>query len=628
MCGIAAAVGPEAPSRQSLAAALDVLNHRGPDDVGDFAQRDVWLGSRRLAIQDLTNAGHMPMESDGVVITYNGEIYNYVELRRDLTARGHRFHSGTDTEVLLRAYLEWGEGCLDRLNGMWSFVIWDNRTNSAFVARDRFGVKPLYYYSNSRVTIFASEPKFILTAVAGTRRPNADAIYRLLAEKRIDLSRESFYQDVRVFPAASSCRLTPSDVSVRPRLYWEPPVGSNGEISIEDGEQQFAELFDDSVRLRLRSDVSVGVTLSGGLDSTAVLASLEHADPDRPLHAFTSVYGSAPGRDELAWATRASQPYRSVQLHRVPSDVADWLDRLTTIVWHMDSPGLSPAVVPLWEIMATARRMDVPVLLEGQGADELLGGYAHHRAHAVHDLWRDAVRSPSLGGAQRVLNAFRSAVASNGFRRSAIDAVTVAAPRATVLRNRVTGAAQALDSSFAAEMSHRASASEDPAQRVRSLEHRLRSDFFAETLPRFLHYGDAMSMAHSIETRLPFLDYRLVELCLRLPLGLRGGGARSKEVLRAYLRRRRQPLIADRMDKRGYPTPAAEWLAVGGGAVPRTLLLEPDAMLKNFISPKGVERLIDRQVAGRYATSDLLYALVTCEIWMRMCIAGSQTARV
>ena len=456
---------------------------------------------------------------------------------------------------------------------------------------------------------------------------NEHALYQLLAERRADVSRQSFYEGIEVFPAGSYAIVRPHDGAIDARPYWQYPEAHDPEPAraVSQLEDDFGRLLEDSVRLRLRSDVPVGLTLSGGLDSTAILTAMERLDPGGAPVAFTSIYGAAGGHDERAWARMARAPYDDVTLEEVDTPREEWLPTLEQIVWHMDGPGISPAVFPLWRIMRKARAERIPVLLEGQGADELLGGYAVHRAHALLDRARQIGHGAPLRETRAWMGMLGSALEANGARRTAIDTATVASPRLRKLRERYAGARACLAPEFTEHAEGHASGLED---RTRSgaardrLGARLERDFSSDVLPAFLHYGDAISMAHSIETRLPFLDYRMVEFCVRLPATLRGGGARSKEILRSYLRGNGQGTIAARTDKKGFPTPAAAWLGAHDGQLPRELLLAPDARIAPYIDRAAVTRLIDRQVAGRYAASDQLYALTTAEIWLRTCVGA------
>jgi asparagine synthase (glutamine-hydrolysing) len=623
MCGIAAIVGSHVPEHDVLDRALDLVAHRGPDDRGTWRAEGVWMGSRRLAILDVTSRGHQPMRLEPSLIgVFNGEIYNYVEVRRELEAGGHRFRTGTDTEVLLHAYQEWGEECLDRLNGMWAFLIWDESRRRAFFARDRFGVKPFYFTLHGGGFAMASEPKVLLALWPELRRPNLVTLYRLLAEKRLDLRDRSFYEGIQVLPPGSMGSISAHDQAPAMRTWYRLPDAGDDDDGVGFGEdlERFGALLDDAVHVRLRSDVPVGITLSGGLDSTAILHEADaHVGGRERLAAYTAVYG-APGQedDEWSWALEAVRG-RQVQLHPVTAESDDWLDMLRRIVWHMDGPGYSPAVFPLWKIMQRAQADHVPVLLEGQGADELLGGYVHHRAAAFVDDLRGLPTREGPARARSALLAVREARYSGSLKRFFADAAVAADPRADALQQRHVGVRGALDPEFAAVAA--AASGTPPPDSAGRLERSLRNDFARQTLPGFLHYGDAVSMAHSVEARHPFLDVRLVEFVMGLPPNRKLALGRTKALLRAHLQRRGLARIANRRDKRGFPTPANRWLARDNGAVLRDLLLNPRARVAGLVRRQRLERLIERHVDGRFAAGDQLYALVAAELWLEECVS-------
>ena len=397
MCGIVATVGVDPSVVMARGAeALRVIAHRGPDDEGTWTDGRAWLGNRRLSIIDLTSGGHQPKihEPTGLVITYNGEIYNYIELRAELEAAGHRFKTQSDTEVLLAAYLNWGEACLSRLNGMWGFLIWDPRVQRAFFARDRLGVKPLYFALADGGLSVASEPKALLALHPELRRVDDATLYDFLAEGSLYTGKGSFYAGVQVLQPGHCGTYDPGAPSPVIRKYWTLTASSPQSFDYREAVRSFSDLFTDSVRLRMRSDVPVGFTLSGGLDSSAVLqaAVTATASTGGRLRAFTSVYADSPPSetvDERRWAGLVADKYDRVDLEQVPASGGDWLNVLERIIWHMDGPGYSPAVFPLWRIMERARASGTPVVLEGQGADELLGGYTQYAAVA---LWESLSR--------------------------------------------------------------------------------------------------------------------------------------------------------------------------------------------------------------------------------------------
>lgn len=282
MCGILGWVTTQSTDgRARFARALDTLRHRGPDDSDIYAAEGVLLGHRRLSIIDLSSAGRQPMEDFelGNVITFNGEIYNYLELRAELEARGHVFRTATDTEVLLHAFRAWGARALNRLNGMWAFAIWQPATRTLFMARDRFGVKPFYYALTREGLVFASEPKALLELSPELRRADDETVFRFLSEGELHAGEDTFYQAVKSLPAGCYAEFGPDGGTPKISRYWDYPAPASVVQDPEDAAREFAWLLDDAVRLRTRSDVKVGLTLSGGLDSTAILASAQRLSP-------------------------------------------------------------------------------------------------------------------------------------------------------------------------------------------------------------------------------------------------------------------------------------------------------------------------------------------------------------
>ncbi len=606
------------------------MRHRGPDDAGSFTAPGVWLGHRRLSIIDVSDRGHQPLEDPdtGAVLIFNGEIFNYLELRKQLEAHGHRFRSHSDTEVLLRAYVHWGHDCVGRLNGMWAFVIWDPRERSAFFSRDRFGIKPLFFAHVGGDLALASEPKALLALYPQLRRPDAEAIGRLLAEKRMYVDGRSFYTGISAFPAAHSGTFAPGDSGPAVERYWDfPRAGGAGTVGWPEAQRQFEQLFDSSVALRLRSDVPLALTLSGGLDSTAILhATSRGLGPRAAVRAYTSVYeelgpdGSP--IDERVSARLALAPYAGSILREIAAPVDDLLTVLRQIVWHMDGPGFSPAVFPVWRIMRAVRADGVKVVLEGQGADEMLGGYASHLAAAILDALATGLRQRSASALGQAARAARTIPGAFSLRRVLGDMVAELVAPARRWDQRRSTVLQALRPELLPLERPRAPAGCDGRSR---LERRLLSDFCLDLLPAFLHYGDAISMAHSVESRLPFLDHRLVELCFRLPADHKVRDGSTKAILRAYLCHAGQEQIAGVRRKRGYPTPSSKWLAGDDGAVLRDVLLDPGARTRDYVERPALERLIARHAGGMLAAGDVLFGLLCTELWLETC-AGAASA--
>ncbi len=625
MCGILGVVGPQSGDCVgAFEVALELLAHRGPDDRGAYSSPGALLGHRRLSIIDLSSAGRQPMtdSESGAVIVLNGEIYNYVEIREELQREGPSFRTQTDTEVLLRAILRWDVTCLPRLNGMFAFAVWFPRSGRLLLARDRFGVKPLYYTERADSVAFASEPKALLVLYPELRLANRPALYDFLAQGRLYASNESFYRGIHLVPPAHwmEYRINRPTL-VRQRFWWYPTSTVPLRAPQEEAED-FSSLLDDAVRLRLRSDVPVGVSLSGGLDSTAVLASSVRSASRAPV-CFTSVY-SDQLRGEAQWARAATAPYGSAPIE-VEAPLSDWIETLRTVCWHMDGPGSSPAVFPLWNLVKEARRRGVRVLLEGQGADEELGGYPQYAALRFLGDLSATLRRPSPGAI--VALALEAKRFAGTFTASwfALWLLREKFPGLIGLNRRSFGAASTLRREFVVEMSEVGlnSIGGRSPRGSQPITEQLLVDHSCEILPGLLHYGDAVSMAHGIEARQPFLDYRLVEWLFARPDSIKIVGGESKWLVRQYLRRAGHPEIANRPDKLGYPTPSDEWLVKNDAALPREFLLAPQARTREFCEPRKVERLIHRAIAGRHGAGHHLYRLLSTEIWLRECVDGA-----
>jgi asparagine synthase (glutamine-hydrolysing) len=609
MCGILAVVGGPLPvAPETAEAALDLLRHRGPDDRGVWTSDACWLGSRRLAILDTSTRGHQPMvdEASGAVIVFNGEIYNYVELRDELERDGVAFRSGCDTEVLLKAYVQWGTETLARLNGMWAFAIWDPSTRSVFFARDRLGVKPYAYTLAQERLSLASEPKALLALYPQLRRADEQSLYEFLALGRLHASNRSMYDGVSVLPPGHAGVFRVGDDKPRIWRYWSLPAAREP----DDGDpvERFSELLGDAIRLRMRSDVPVGVTVSGGLDSTAVLHGAATSLPDDGrLRAFTSVFATngGPARDERQWAEIAARPYSRVALEHVPV-AANWLETLERMMWHLDAPTSSPAAASLWTIVQAARSRGIKVLLEGQGADELLGGYVQYAALAL-------ARNGGTSAGERI-RAMRRYAATFGPSTIALWTARERFPRLRHLYRTRRGTGSTLSPAFAGRFPT------DTRLPATSLGQRLIDDLSRDVLPALLHYGDAVSMAHSVETRQPFLDYRLVEFSTALPDDWKVGHGETKRILRAHLRAIGHQRIAERSDKLGFPTPVWSWLMADDARVSHELLLDPNARVRPYCSRSQVAALIARARRERRTGADHLFRLLATEIWLRRCI--------
>ena len=614
MCGILGWAGPEAPpfSSEKFEFALTLLQHRGPDDHGIWSSNGVVLGHRRLSIIDLTQAGHQPMKSVSgrTQIVFNGEIYNYIELRDELRGAGIDYRGCSDTSVLLEAVEAWGTSALSRLNGMWSFATWNESRRELFLCRDRFGVKPLYYRMGPEGIAFASEPKALLALFPENRRMCREAMINFLAYNQLFVGRESFYEGIYVLPPAHYARYSCATNSIEIKRFWDYPSDTNHSITGDQAIAEFRELFDNGVRIRLRSDVPVGITLSGGLDSSAILASAAAQAPVAP-RCFTSTYADS-GMGELDWAKTAAEA-AGAPLTEAPAIQRDWLKVLNDVVWFMDSPGYSPAVYPLWCLMRTARAAGVPVLLEGQGADEALGGYPQYSILELLQYLQGSVEPRSARGILSRLSGMRGTF-------SALWAIAWLARELSPTMLRWHRSRVGFQSLLRRGVMLPSSEKQPLPPNTDPVRHRLMADHARDILPGLLHYGDAISMAHSVEARDPFLDYRLVEWIFRLPTAFKLHNGQTKWVLREFLRANSMKAIGNRRDKKGYPTPTGEWLASEQGRELEMRLVEKASPLHEWIEPRKLNKLFHLHRHGALAAEHHLYKLISAQMWIDRCI--------
>jgi asparagine synthase (glutamine-hydrolysing) len=574
VCGISGIISTKPDSRISnyVQSMNSLVEHRGPDDdgvaffvrSGALAPREdidrgaplvAGLGHRRLSIIDLSPAGHQPMsdQSGRYWIVYNGEVYNYLEIREELKGLGRTFVSDSDSEVVLGSYIQWGTECLNRFNGMWAFLIYDCKTRQVFFARDRFGVKPFYYAVRPGVFAFSSEVKQLLSLpwVPKTiNQPRLADFFLWGLETHTD---ESFVSGIDSLPGSHYCVMTAEDVErgdVDVVRFWRPAPG--GSFSEEEAVKRFRELLFDSVSLRLRSDVPVGVTLSGGLDSSSVVGvagRLAGGKSGGAIQAFNVEY-SKEGYSEQKYARMAADEARASLVVLQPgmdSVAPDW----NRFIWHMEQPIDGLSYFSNFQIYRAIRNHGVPVVLSGQGGDEMLLGYDRYRTYNL-------IFSMRTGNWHQALSEIRGARKRGNMplRRQLGFGLYFSCPGLRKWRRRKR-AKTILKSEFYREYSH-----ENEHLRL-SAEHQDRtslqlSEVFRYQLPHLLQHEDRMSMAHSVETRPPLLDYRILELVLALPSRLLLRDGWSKYILRKSMEGIVPNMVRWRTDKMGYETPTGD----------------------------------------------------------------------
>lgn len=626
MCGIAGIFRfdrPDVPPEDmdGLLVMSNAQVHRGPDDSGLGAYGPCALASQRLAILDLSPHGHMPMLSrDGTVaLVYNGEIYTYLEIREQLRTIGREFVSEGDTEVVLQGYQQWGTRALDRFVGMWAFALYDADRRTLVLSRDRFGIKPLYVHQTPERLVFASEIKAIVAYLRarGERvAPNPASIATYAATGLVDGLEDTFFEGIRRFPAAETWLV--SAAGIKRERYWdlvERVQGWRSELRFAPDAPTFERLrrsLDESVRVHLRSDVPVGVCLSGGLDSSAVVGLASSHVPR--VDTYTVYFADGPRYDERQHSRAIVQRF-GAQSHeeRVEVQSADLLPTLQRIVWHLDEPSLALGVYPQWHVMQMASK-GVKVVLDGQGGDEVFGGYLNYLPQHLYGLadWvtaarfgREAVGIGRVHGLPTARNAALNALRMR--MRAAPEPSVDAAPDARLLAD---------DLRPLADVSWNEWRRWPDVFPLDWLSNVLYWELTKTRLPALLRYEDRLSMAFSIESRVPFLDHRVVEMAFGLPGTSKIRDGWTKYALRRATDGLLPPDVVWRKDKKGFPTPVGHWLRDGRGAEARALLRDPARRSRAAFPTERLEPFIAAHEAGAADYSWQLWRALSTEVWL------------
>ncbi len=559
MCGIAGILqlSPRF-DHQHLKKMTDALAHRGPDGEG-FWQNDTaqsLLGHRRLSIIDLSEAGSQPMHYlDRYTIIHNGEIYNYPELKEELQKKGYKFRSRTDTEVIAAAYDHWKDECVDRFDGMFSFAIWDEKEKELFAARDRFGEKPFFYHYDGNTLMFASEMK-ALWAAGIEKKPNQKMLFNFITIGYTDNPSqpgETFFENIHKLPAATTLTYNLSSNQLVLEKYWDlDPSKQDAKITDHDALEKFNHLFITSVKRRLRSDVAVGTSLSGGLDSSSVIATASPLS-NTAFTAFTAIF---PGfeKDESIFARQVSEQF-GLEQNTVTVSADDMMKVWENLSWHQEEPFGSASVYPQYKVFEKAREHNVKVLLDGQGADEILAGY--HKYYKWY--WQELFRRRKLFRSKELKAAREAGVHEKfGFKNMIAayfpDFATVSLEHQYLLK---AIRQEDLTKDFVRLQSKEAYYT-TPAHFT--LNGVLYFNTCTHGLEELLRYADRNSMAHGREARLPFLSHELVEYIFNLPSHFKIRQGRTKWLLRESMSKSLPAEIAWRRDKVGFEPPQKTWM--------------------------------------------------------------------
>lgn len=628
MCGLAGILSTQSPEdlQLSMKAMLELILHRGPDGTGIETykineDRNLAFGHQRLAIIDTTDAGLMPMSSvdNNFSIIFNGEIFNYRELKTELIKLGYEFCSATDTEVLLYSYIEWGSACLNKLNGMFAFAIFNKLNNKLFIARDRFGVKPLYYFLQKEFFIFGSEIKSLLAHPNVKSSPNEKALGNFLSSGLINHDSETLFKNILSLKPGHFIELDGQKISIH-KWYESPPF-----LESKNDPNKFKNLFFDAVKIRLRSDVEVGACLSGGTDSSAIVGAVSHAltashiSEKGSFKTFSAVFDD-PAISETEYVNAVTKYTNTKNYSFSPNNELFWKS-IPSLIWHNDEPIQSPSQFIQWTVFEQAKKQGVKVTLDGQGVDELAAGYPGHFAVFLSELIRK-------GKISSFIKNFKDIIHKSGEGREPLDllfrTIYLLMPNWSIqffslfpfLRFSIKGNAlmRVVKKSYKSEW-FKLSLDQHLRQKSASvsLNKRMRYDFFEVSLPALLRYEDRCSMAFSIEARTPFLDYRLVEEVL---------GQASTEIIvnglaKANIRDGVENFIPEkvlrRTDKKGFPSPSALWIK--NSSLEIKSLLTKDSFISNYIDCELLKRELSRNVLN--IPKEEIWRLVFTEIWLK-----------
>ncbi|KAA3646381.1 MAG: asparagine synthase (glutamine-hydrolyzing) [Chloroflexi bacterium] len=641
------------------------LRHRGPDDEGYLlgnTRSHTWkmatgpetiaeipdnpighharekynlaFGMRRLAILDLSPLGHGPMSyrNGSYWITYNGEVYNYIELRQELSSLGYQFQTATDTEVVLAAYAEWGPDCLKRFNGMWAFAIWDVKEQKLFCARDRFGIKPFTYYWDGSIFAFASEAKSLLQHPRITAKPDDSMVFDYLVMGLSHHREKTFFDGISNLLPAHYALLDLSRNELIFQKWWDVDLNTSldvqGHGSDSDTIEEFSALLNDAVQLRLRTDVPIGTCLSGGLDSSVLVGIVNQLLLDGRVlpseiigdhqKTFSACFDDAQ-IDERPYISQVIQRTNAHASYVFPEGRSGLWREINDLHWYQEGPVGSTSIYSQWAVMRLAKENQVTVLLDGQGADELLAGYSYYFGSYLAQIARQRSLMRAILEATRASSASKSSLplifglmlyelSPPAIKRLGRNSIN------TRFRTNKTVPIHLLDTRFANQFESNSS-KYFKHQGYNSLAEHLYDSIQTSSLPALLHYEDRNSMAFSIEARVPYLDYRLVEFVFSLAASYRIREGWSKWILRAGGNNIAPEDIRWRKGKLGFATPESKWMDSGVNIINK--LFKDDTIYSSRYFNTSTINQLRNYSNGRLRDTASIWRMISLEFWIR-----------
>jgi asparagine synthase (glutamine-hydrolysing) len=637
MCGICGIVNfnaTEPVAHELLERMTSAQAHRGPDDHGYFVENNVGLGHRRLSIIDLSGGKQPIFNEDGsVVVVFNGEIYNFADLTADLISRGHQFKTRSDTETIVHAYEEYGVECMKDFRGMFAFAIWDRKQKRLFLVRDRVGIKPVYYYAGKDFFVFASEIKSLLEHPKVPREVDRESLDMYLALRYVPGPRTIFKN---IFKLQPGHWLTVDRFGVKIGQYWDLKFGneaSSSEAFDRSSIEEFTQRFEESVRLRMIAEVPLGVFLSGGLDSSSMLAMMSKITGGERVKTFSVGYemegagaAEAAESNELLYAREAAAAF-GAEHHEFCLTARDFRNAIPTMVRHLDEPMADPSCIPLYFISKLARNY-ITVVLSGEGADESMGGYTLYRKIALLEQTRKFAGplAPIFPALAKLpfsdrLRAYlrRAGTKLEEHYHGVVKGLSLESRLALTGPERVNASERQLNGIFASYFKNVRGAS--------ALNRMLYADTKVWLPENLLTKGDKMTMATAVELRVPFLDHTLLEYLAALPDSLKVRGNQGKWILRQAMGNVLPPSILHRV-KKGFPVPVLSWLQHDMREFVHESLLSRDSACGKFFDPQAVEEIVSVHERGKSDGYQDVWSLLIFESWFKQFIENVKSAPI
>lgn len=619
MCGFVGVINKnnEEVNSNFLRKMAVTIHHRGPDEDGIFIENNVGFFHKRLSIIDLST-GQQPMAYKNFTIVYNGEIYNYIELRNELIKKNHEFKTTSDTEVILHLYEEYGNDFVNQLNGMFAFIIYDKTKNELFIARDHFGIKPLYWYQDDKKILFASEIKALLAHPDITAEPDKNNLCEYLTFQFI-LGKGTMFNNISKVQAGHYITINLASWKIDETKYWVPNFKTDHFHTEEYFIAELQKILDETISQQLRSDVPLGTYLSGGLDSSLVTI-MAAKFLNKPFKAFSGAFNEGPEFNELEYARIAADAAHAELIEVYPTE-QEFIDLLPKLIYHLDEPVAGPGLFPQY-IVANVASKHVKVILGGQGGDEIFGGYARYMVAYLEQALKGAINEsneeaehivslisilPNLPSLKQYIPMMK------GFWKA--DAFEPMDRRYYNLLNRMSTVSQFLHPDIAQNCKDElifdkfSSYFNDPD--TKSYFNKMTHFDMQGSLPGLLQVEDRVSMSVSIESRVPLLDRRIVDLISRMPAGMKFKGGEMKYLLKKTVNNIIPEKIMKRKDKMGFPVPLHLWSKNKGKEFIMDIMLSKKAKERNIVNPKHIENIITaEQPFGRG-----LWGLLSLELW-------------